>query len=73
MFKNFTADGKGVKFVADSSWSVNRGGTFSGANTAIALNQGGADMMIAAGTYDVYLSADASTAYFMTPGTTPAN
>jgi hypothetical protein len=73
VFKNFTANGKGVKFVADSSWSVNRGGTFSGANTAIALNQGGADMMIAAGTYDVYLSADASTAYFMTPGTTPAN
>jgi hypothetical protein len=72
VFKNFTANGKGVKFVADANWSVNRGGTFK-ANAAISLNQGGADMMVTAGTYDVYLSADAKTGYFMTPGTTPAN
>jgi hypothetical protein len=30
-------------------------------------------MMVTAGTYDVYLSSDAKKAYFMTPGTTPAN
>ena len=72
VFKNFTANGKGVKFVADANWSVNRGGTFK-ANAAISLTQGGADMMVTAGTYDVYLSADAKKGYFMTPGTTPAN
>ena len=72
VFKNFIADGQGVKFVADANWSVNRGGSFK-ANAAISLSQGGADMMVTAGTYDVYLNADASKAYFMTPGTKPAN
>ena len=72
VFKNFTANGKGVKFVADANWNVNRGGSFK-ANTAISLTQGGTDMMVTAGTYDVYLSADAKKGYFMTPGTTPAN
>ena len=72
VFKNFKADGQGVKFVADSSWSKNRGGTFK-ANQAISVSQNGADMMVTAGTYDVYLNADASKAYFMTPGTKPAN
>ena len=72
VFKNFTANGKGVKFVADANWNVNRGGTFK-ANAAISLTQGGGDMMVTAGTYDVYLSADAKKGYFMTPGTTPAN
>ena len=72
VFKNFNANGKGVKFVADANWNVNRGGTFK-ANAAISLSQGGADMMVTAGTYDVYLSSDAKKAYFMTPGTTPAN
>ena len=72
VFKGFAADGQGVKFVADPSWSVNRGGTFVAAGEAIALSQNGSDMMVAAGTYDVYLSADASVAYFMAPGQTPA-
>ena len=73
VFENFTADGQGVKFVADSSWSVNRGGAFAAAGEAISLAQNGSDMIVAAGTYDVYLNKDASTAYFMTPGATPAN
>ena len=72
VFKNFKANGKGVKFVADANWNVNRGGSFK-ANAAISLSQGGADMMVTAGTYDVYLSADAKKGYFMTPGTKPAN
>ena len=72
VFKNLTANGKGVKFVADANWNVNRGGSFK-ANAAISLTQGGSDMMVTAGTYDVYLSADAKKGYFMTPGTTPAN
>ena len=73
VFENFTADGQGVKFVADSSWSVNRGGAFAAAGEAISVAQNGDNMIVAAGTYDVYLNKDASTAYFMTPGATPAN
>ena len=72
VFKGFEANGNGVKFVADASWSANRGGAFVAANEAIAVVQDGPNADVAAGTYDVYLSADASVAYFMTPGTTPA-
>ncbi len=72
VFKGFEADGNGVKFVADAGWSANRGGAFVAANEAIAVVQDGPNVAVAAGTYDVYLSADASVAYFMTPGTTPA-
>ena len=71
VFKGFAADGQGVKFNA-GSWDVNRGGTFVAADEAIAVVQDGPNVAVAAGTYDVYLSADASVAYFMTPGTTPA-
>ena len=71
VFKGFAADGQGVKFNA-GSWDVNRGGTFVAAGEAIELTQGGADMIVAAGTYDVYMNADASVAYFMTPGEAPA-
>ena len=72
VFKGFTADGQGVKFNA-GSWDDNRGGTFSAANTAIAISHNGADMLVTAGTYDVYMNAATDKAYFMTPGTTPAN
>ena len=70
VFKNFTADGNAVKFVADADWKINRGGSFI-ANQAIEVTQGGSDMSVPAGNYDVYLSADAATAYFMTPGLLP--
>ena len=70
VFKNFIADGKKVKFVADAEWKINRGGSFI-ANQAIEVTQGGSDMSVPAGNYDVYLSADAATAYFMTPGLLP--
>ena len=72
VFKGFVADGQGVKFNA-GSWDENRGGTFSAANTAISIAHNGADMFVTAGTYDVYMNAATDKAYFMTPGTTPAN
>ena len=72
VFKGFAADGQGVKFVADASWAVNRGGAFVAAGEAIEVVHNGADMMVAAGTYDVYLNADATVAYFMNPGEAPA-
>ena len=73
VFKNFAADGKGMKFVGDANYSRERVGTFTSANTAISVSRSSGDMFPTAGTYDVYLNADASKAYFMTPGTTPAN
>jgi hypothetical protein len=62
-----------MKFVGDANWQNERVGTFKSANTAISVAKGSGDMFPTAGTYDVYLSADTKTAYFMTPGTTPAN
>ena len=72
VFKGFTADGQGVKFNA-GSWDDNRGGTFVAANEAIAVAHNGSDMLVAAGTYDVYMNAATDTAYFMEVGKTPAN
>ena len=62
--------GQGVKLNA-GNWDVNRGGVFVAANEAIAIEQNGADMMVAAGTYDVYMNADATELYFMEEGKTP--
>ncbi len=41
------------------------------ANTAIALTNGGNNMIVPVGEYDVYLSKDLTKAYFMTDGKTP--
>ena len=73
VFKNFKISSGKVKFVADANWTVNRGGSWTGKDKKVTLDQGGADIAVAAGTYDVYLSSDAKYAYFMTPGSVPAN
>ena len=72
VFKNFNVSGQ-VKFVADANWNVNRGGSWKGENQKITLSQGGSNISVKSGTYDVYLSSDAKYAYFMTPGSVPAN
>jgi hypothetical protein len=72
VFKNFTVSGQ-VKFVADANWNVNRGGSWKGVGQKITLSQGGANINVSSGTYDVYLSSDAKYAYFMTVGQKPAN
>ena len=72
VLKGFTlAEAAEVKFNA-GGWDVNRGGAFAAVDEAIAVEQNGANIAVPAGTYDVYLSADASVAYFMTPGQVPA-
>ena len=58
-----------VKFNA-GNWGNNRGGSYA-ENTAIKVNQDGSNIKVPAGTYDVYLTADTYTAYFMTDGKTP--
>ena len=72
VLKGFTADGQGVKLNA-GNWDVNRGGIFVAANEAIEVTQNGADMMVAAGTYDVYMNKAEDTLYFMEVGNIPAN
>ena len=70
VYKGLTFDvDQKLKFNA-GSWSNNRGGKFA-ADVAVKVNQDGADIVVPAGTYDVYLSADTFTAYFMTDGQTP--
>ena len=73
VLKNFklTAASK-LKFDT-GSWSTNRGGTFSNSTSGFSVTQGGADISVPAGTYDVYLNGDKTKAYFLTPGTKPAN
>lgn len=70
VFKNFTADGNALKFVADADWKINRGGSFI-ANQAIEVSQDGSNITVTAGTYDVYLNTAATEAYFMNPGLLP--
>lgn len=71
VFKGFVADGQGMKFNAGDSWNVNRGGNFVAVNTAITVTQGGSDIFVPAGTYDVYMNTSASKVYFMEVGKTP--
>jgi hypothetical protein len=55
------------------SWSTNRGGTFSNSTSGFNVSHNGPDISVPAGTYDVYLNGDKTKAYFLTPGTKPAN
>ena len=79
------ADGK-LKFRKDGMWNykddegneiqTNFGGTFA-ADAEMALTPGGSDIIVPAGTYDIYLKVaedgQSGFAYFMTPGRTPAD
>lgn len=70
VFQDLTFDtASEVKFNA-GSWAKNRGGSFA-ENAAMKVSQDGANIAVPAGTYDIYLSADAKVAYFLTDGMTP--
>ena len=80
------ADGK-LKFRKDGQWNykdesgadvqTNLGGAVFAADAELPLTAGGADIVVTAGTYDVYLSVaedgQSGKAYFMTPGRTPVD
>lgn len=79
-FKGFAADGQGFKFHAagENPWSVNRGAASEeegdvtvtvGEPTAIVAD--GNNMILAAGTYDVYMNAACDKVYFMAEGEVP--
>ncbi len=75
VLKGFTAEeGTEAKFNA-GSWDVNRGGDFTAVNEAIAVAHNGNNIIVPAGTYDVYLCADEAVdyAFFMTPGEVPTH
>jgi hypothetical protein len=73
VFKNFTlAEAAEVKLNA-GNWDVNRGGVFTAAGEAIAVENNGANIAVPAGSYDVYLNKAEDTLYFMAVGATPAN
>ena len=80
------ADGK-LKFRKDGQWNykdetgaeiqTNLGGAVFAADAELPLTAGGADIVVTAGTYDVYLSVaedgQSGKAYFMTSGKTPVD
>ena len=73
VFKGFVLDAENeVKFNA-GGWDVNRGADSFSADAAIDVVQDGSNLKVPAGTYDVYMTLDASKAYFMTEGKTPAD
>lgn len=65
VYYGFTTSGAELKFNA-GDWSVNRGADYFAADQAVQLWQDGMNIYVPAGTYDIYLNADASEAYFMT-------
>ena len=72
VFKGFVLESDNeVKFNA-GSWDINRGGSFS-VNAAIDAVDGGDNLKVPAGTYDVYMDLEATKIYFMTDGKTPAD
>jgi hypothetical protein len=42
-------------------------------NSGVEVVANGKNLSVTAGTYDVYMNADATKLYVMTPGTTPGN
>lgn len=65
VYYGFTTSGAELKFNA-GDWSVDKGADYFAADQAVPLVQGGMIISVPAGTYDIYLNADASEAYFMT-------
>ncbi len=73
VFKGLTlSDYTALKFNV-GSWDVNRGGYFTEVNAGFEAFQDGPDIVVPAGTYDVYMSLDASVVYFMEAGKAPAD
>ncbi len=61
----------GVKFVYGASWTENRGGEWTGVNVAAPVMLDGVNLLVPAGRYDVYLTAETDIVYFMEEGLLP--
>lgn len=69
VYYGFESKGNELKFNA-GDWSNNRGGSFA-ADTAVKVTDGGNNIKVPAGVYDIYLKKDTYTAWFMTEGNRP--
>lgn len=69
VYYGFESTGNELKFNA-GDWSNNRGGSFA-ADTAVKVTDGGNNIKVPAGVYDIYLKKDTYTAWFMTEGNRP--
>ena len=56
------------KFRKDKSWDVNFGASSVKVGEKVSLSQGGDNIKLPAGTYDMYLAETAQVAYFLTAG-----
>ena len=71
VYRNFNADGQGMKFVS-GFWTNQVGGNFTGINEPISIVLGeGNDLTPTEGAYDVYLNTNDGVAYFMEVGVSP--
>ena len=70
VLRNLTVDGQSVKFVK-GIWEDQRGGEFTAVGGAVSLSFDAGDIVVPAGTYDVYLNSQLDTAYFMEVGQKP--
>ncbi len=72
VYKSWSVTGDAEVKFNKGSWAVNRGGAFTAVNEPVDVVQGGSNIMVPAGTYDVYMNMDGTKAYFMTEGKTPS-
>lgn len=68
----FTGDECKFKVHTDNSWGVNRGGAFAAVGSPIDVFHDGSDIVVPAGTYDIYMNFTATKLYVMAPGEVPA-
>lgn len=70
VFHDFVSSWDEVKFNS-GNWTANRGGDFTDVDMEMSIWSNGPNVIVPAGTYDVYMNIDATVAYFMTPGMKP--
>ena len=72
VYERFLSSGGELKFCGvDWSDGHDRGGKWVGVNQAMALQAGGDNISVPAGTYDIYIDSEGTVAYFMQPGQVP--
>ena len=65
VYEGFATTGTELKFVDGSGWTINRGGTFTEAGGEMYLSQDGANIVVPAGTYDIYINEEGTVAKFV--------
>ncbi len=71
VLRNFVTPEDTVLKFNVGSWAADRGGEFVRVNAPVSVSQGGPDIVLPAGTYDIYLDKNLERAWFMAPGLVP--